>query len=108
MYAFKKDGEESKEEAKGGSVEQSGTQKRIFDSLKQEGGLGASKEMREKYRDNPAFNIEQSENAGKRAKTAEAVVFKLPIERPDQDSLRIEPKEYFKFIRAQDKHLSQN
>ena len=32
-----------------------------MDSLKKEGGLGATKELKTKYRDNPAFNIEEHE-----------------------------------------------
>lgn len=68
LYAFAKDSnEESKEETKrpGGSVvEQSGTQRRILDSLKEDGGgLGATKELREKYQNNPAFFMENQDVA---------------------------------------------
>ena len=82
-----------------------------MDSLKQEGGLGATKELRQKYRDNPAFLIEEENENGsmkKRMKTAATPdsVFKLPVEKPELSELRIEPKEYFKFIKSQKKHLS--
>lgn len=83
--------------------------------MKEEGGLGASKELREKYRNNPAFSMNDDQSL-KRAKIGEdgddeiaAVggdVFTLPEEKPDLTDLRIEPKEYFKFIKSQKKHLS--
>ena len=85
LYNFAKDNadEESKEETKkpaGSVVEQSGTQRRILDSLKQDGGLGATRELKEKYRNNPAFMIDDDNDPNKRVKTScEATnVFKLP------------------------------
>ena len=41
----------------------------------------------------------------KTAATPESI-FKLPTEKPELSELRIEPKEYFKFVKSQKKHLS--
>ena len=43
-------------------VEQSGTQRRILESVAREGGLGAMKELKEKYRGNRAFQIDDDDD----------------------------------------------
>ena len=117
LYAFNKksgaagDTATQEESKKPQVVEQSGTQRRIMDSLKKDGGLGATKELKTKYRDNPAFNIEEDELDSnlpmkKAKKEAGQVAFEMPIEKPSLADLRLEPKEYFKFVRSQNKHLS--
>lgn len=77
-----------------------------MESLKKEGGLGASKELRAKYSDHPAFQIEEDPTQAKRPKLSEATaegaskVFTLPVDKPKLADLRIEPKEYFRFVRS--------
>lgn len=74
--------------------------------MKEEGGLGAAKEMREKYSGHQAFNLEEMVSS-KRAKTEpEKAVFKLPEDKPALTDLRIEPKDYFAFLKSQKSNLS--